>query len=47
MAIIIIKLRGTCVFNEIIKENLLNAYVFKTLAELRTKAEEYMNDYNN
>ena len=47
MAIILIKLRSICVFNEIMKENLLNAYVFKTLAELRTKAEEYMNDYNN
>jgi len=35
------------VLNEIMKENLLNAYVFKTLGEMRTKAEEYMDDSNN
>lgn len=47
MAIILIKQRSICVFNEIMKENLLNAYVFKTLGEMRTKAEEYMDDSNN
>ena len=30
-----------------IRRELLNAYVFKTLTDVRTKAEEYMNDYNN
>lgn len=30
-----------------IRRELLNAYVFKTLTDVRTKAEEYMDDYNN
>ncbi len=30
-----------------IRKELLNAYVFKTLEEVREKAEEYQNDYNN
>ena len=30
-----------------IRKELLNAYVFKTLEEVREKAEEYQYDYNN
>lgn len=30
-----------------IRRELLNAYVFKTLAEVREKTEEWMHDYNN
>jgi putative transposase len=33
--------------NRTIREELLNAYVFKTLSEIRTKAEEWRNDYNH
>lgn len=32
--------------NGSIRRELLNAYVFKTLTEVRTKAEEWMVDYN-
>jgi putative transposase len=30
-----------------ISRELLNAYIFRTLAEVREKAEEWMFDYNN
>jgi putative transposase len=30
-----------------IRRELLNAYVFRTLSEVRTKVEEWMHDYNN
>jgi putative transposase len=33
--------------NENIRRELLNAYVFKTLSEIRIKAEEYRIDYNH
>lgn len=33
--------------NGSIRKELLNAYVFKTLSEVREKAEEWMFDYNN
>ena len=34
-------------FNGNIRRELLNAYVFYSLDEVRSKAEEWMNDYNN
>jgi putative transposase len=34
-------------FNGSIRRELLNAYVFRTLSEVREKADEFMNDYNN
>lgn len=33
--------------NGSIRKELLNAYVFKSLSEVREKAEEWMHDYNN
>ena len=33
--------------NGSIRRELLNAYVFKTLSEVREKAEDWMNDYNH
>lgn len=33
--------------NGSMRRELLNAYVFKSLSEVREKAEEWMNDYNN
>lgn len=33
--------------NGSIRRELLNAYVFKTLSEVREKAQEWMHDYNN
>jgi putative transposase len=33
--------------NGSIRRELLNAYVFKSLSEVRQKTEEWMNDYNN
>ncbi|WP_158453728.1 integrase core domain-containing protein [Pontibacter korlensis] len=33
--------------NGSIRRELLNAYVFKTLSEVRQKAEEWMEDYNH
>jgi putative transposase len=34
-------------FNGSLRKDLLNAYVFKTLTEVREKVEEWMFDYNN
>ena len=33
-------------FNGSIRKELFNAYVFKTISEVRVKVEELMNDYN-
>jgi putative transposase len=33
-------------FNGSLRKELLNAYIFRTLAEVRIKTEEWMNDYN-
>ena len=33
-------------FNGSIRKELFNAYVFKTISEVRDKVEEWMNDYN-